>query len=412
MELECTPCQVKFIKRIFGEVVTTRKKVDIDLDSKNLILVGKNGSGKTSFLTSLHAVLTANIVEGQSLRLDAIRRDLENYEIALIDNPGFQSTVDHYRSMIKANSYPLEVSYTNVEQFVGQHKAAKSIVRNYEATRKIQINKVKAATPLKSDVPQHEKGKNFGVNLEQHLVNLQVGMGLAMLKGDSEKIERVKLWFKKFEDDLRFLFEDETLYLEFSDEKLSFELSQEGRPNYTFQSLSSGYLAIFDIYADLLVRGEYYDILPSEMSGVVLIDEIDAHLHMSLQRKILPFLTRSFPGIQFIVTTHSPFVVTSIDDSLIYDISSGRACEDLTMFSLEHVVEAIHGVPPISQRMQDLIANLIMASDNDEVSVEYLGELLSQISPYLDTLDDESQMFYQIARNKYLARKTGRSNNV
>ncbi|MFJ4617976.1 AAA family ATPase [Streptomyces sp. NPDC088812] len=42
--------------------------------------------------------------------------------------------------------------------------------------------------------------------------------------------------------------------------------------------------------------------------GVVIIDEIDAHLHVSWQRRIGPWLTAHFPHIQFIVTTHSPYI--------------------------------------------------------------------------------------------------------
>ncbi len=45
--------------------------------------------------------------------------------------------------------------------------------------------------------------------------------------------------------------------------------------------------------------------------GVVLIDEVDAHLHPSWQRQIGPWLTRLFPQVQFIVTTHSPYVCQS-----------------------------------------------------------------------------------------------------
>ena len=47
---------------------------------------------------------------------------------------------------------------------------------------------------------------------------------------------------------------------------------------------------------------------PLEQEGIVLIDEIDIHLHPTWQRQILSQLRRTFPKIQFIVTTHSPLV--------------------------------------------------------------------------------------------------------
>ncbi|MER5357458.1 ATP-binding protein [Streptomyces sp. NPDC002785] len=52
---------------------------------------------------------------------------------------------------------------------------------------------------------------------------------------------------------------------------------------------------------------------PLHVPGVVMIDEIDAHLHVSWQRRIGPWLTSHFPHIQFIVTTHSPYICQAAD---------------------------------------------------------------------------------------------------
>ena len=289
-------------------------------------------------------------------------------------------------------------------------KSGEALIRFYEATRKIAISKVTSASPLIPVIPEYKRKENLGVNLEQHLVNLEIGMALAMRRSDYAKTHKIEAWFGKFQEDLKFLFEDNSIHLIFDDETLSFTLKQDNRPAYSFQGLSSGYLAIFDIYADLLVRSEYLRILPTDLFGVVLIDELDAHLHISLQRKILPFFTRSFPGVQFVVTTHSPFVVSSTDDSLIYDISSGKECEDLSLFSLEHIVEGVLGVPPISQKMQDLIEELNAASHDAQSTAGDLKKLLIKLAPYAETLDDESKMFYEMAQNKYLVKKMDERN--
>jgi predicted ATP-binding protein involved in virulence len=57
---------------------------------------------------------------------------------------------------------------------------------------------------------------------------------------------------------------------------------------------------------------------PLQGSGVVLIDEIELHLHPKWQRKIIPALTRTFPNCQFIVTTHSPQVISEVKPDSIY----------------------------------------------------------------------------------------------
>ncbi|MGW4883070.1 AAA family ATPase [Streptomyces murinus] len=69
---------------------------------------------------------------------------------------------------------------------------------------------------------------------------------------------------------------------------------------------------IYDAYG-LTLWDRQGDSLLNRMPGVVIIDEIDAHLHVSWQRRIGSWLTSHFPGIQFIVTTHSPYICQSAD---------------------------------------------------------------------------------------------------
>jgi predicted ATP-binding protein involved in virulence len=78
------------------------------------------------------------------------------------------------------------------------------------------------------------------------------------------------------------------------------------------KQMSDGYRTIFALAVDLLRWLEYLRSDPqipiNQVKGVVLIDEIDAHLHPKWQREIGFMLTKTFPNLQFIVTTHSPFV--------------------------------------------------------------------------------------------------------
>ena len=59
---------------------------------------------------------------------------------------------------------------------------------------------------------------------------------------------------------------------------------------------------------------------PLEGTGVVLIDELELHMHTSWQRKVLGVLKETFPNIQFIITTHSPQILGELDDkyNLVY----------------------------------------------------------------------------------------------
>lgn len=83
--------------------------------------------------------------------------------------------------------------------------------------------------------------------------------------------------------------------------------------------LSDGYLRLFSIVIDLAFRCALLNSLifgenaAAETRGTVLIDEIDLHLHPSLQAKVLKALQHTFPNIQFIVTTHAPMVMSGVE---------------------------------------------------------------------------------------------------
>lgn len=70
---------------------------------------------------------------------------------------------------------------------------------------------------------------------------------------------------------------------------------------------------IHDAYGELAVREDVDGTPVLLYPGVVIIDEVDAHLHVSWQRRIGGWLTRHFPQIQFIVTTHSPYICQAAD---------------------------------------------------------------------------------------------------
>lgn len=59
-----------------------------------------------------------------------------------------------------------------------------------------------------------------------------------------------------------------------------------------------------------------------EGNGIVLIDEMEIHLHPAWQREVLPCLLKTFPNIQFFITTHSPQIVSSIDKKNVYIIDN------------------------------------------------------------------------------------------
>ena len=82
--------------------------------------------------------------------------------------------------------------------------------------------------------------------------------------------------------------------------------------------LSSGELALLSLFGEVLRQGDNIrnNIQLNQIVGIVLIDEVDMHLHIKLQKEILPELFNLFPNIQFIVSSHSPFLNMGLADTL------------------------------------------------------------------------------------------------
>lgn len=94
-------------------------------------------------------------------------------------------------------------------------------------------------------------------------------------------------------------------------------------------SLSTGEQALMSLFGELLRQGDRLSTNTSMESihGIVLIDEIDKHLHMTLQKDVLPKMLMMFPNVQFIVSSHSPFFSMGLADyaanrSRVFDLDN------------------------------------------------------------------------------------------
>lgn len=135
-----------------------------------------------------------------------------------------------------------------------------------------------------------------------------------------------------------------------------------------FRMLSDGQREIVGLVADIAHRAAVLnphleENAPRESEGIVLIDELDLHLHPKWQRKIVADLRRTFPKIQFFATTHSPFILQSLlpKDRLI-DLSEPEEDqyvhpEEYSDKSIEDIAEEPMGIeiPQRSERYQQMM---------------------------------------------------------
>ncbi|MDR2898349.1 MAG: AAA family ATPase [Spirochaetaceae bacterium] len=380
-----------YIERITGIIPYTNKSVDIQLDGKNLIITGGNGSGKTSFLRAVSDKTVLFIVDKKQADLPDLKQKLVTHTRALKNSSkgtsqydSWEKSVENIQEEIKKIETGLQPIISNNIEFSSKYEDRQAVVLYFEDKRLADIAVAKTAQGLQSEIEENKKvphNQNIGSKLEQHLLNMRARRSFAITEdNDSASAKKIDIWFTEFEKNLKQLFEDDSAALHFDSRNNKFSIHQSNKPPYTFQTLSAGYRAIFDIYADLLMRTEYFQVSPAALEGVVFIDEIDSHLHVSLQRLILPFFTESFPNVQFIVTTHSPFVLMSTRDTIVYDLGKEESYTISQAKSQNEILNDYLGVPtamPVwAEKNLVAILDKYVKSAPDQISFSALKEEL------------------------------------
>jgi len=375
---------------IFQQHLEELTKLLIKTDSYNII--------ENKKFVEIAKKLKAIIIQNQGLSND------ENYRYR---HSQIHEIEHYFNELGYMNSHEnIDLVVTGIGNLSENIQASKVTFNFFPAHRQSQITASTNTTDLNQyiNTAKHEYSSKLGQFLEQYLLNIKIEKSLALSEEqDTDHADQIDEWFTKFDEDLKFLFEDSTTQLKFNYKLRKFSLLQSYR-EFTFQSLSSGFTAIFDIYSDLLMRSRLLNILPNELNGVVLIDEIDAHLHISLQKKILPFLSQSFPEIQFIVSTHSPFVIASTNnDTVVYDLSTGEFFEeDLSLYSHESIIKELFHVKDDNENLKRL-SNQLLQFINSENSIQDLNliqGLLDDIKKDFEKLSVELQLQYMVAKNK------------
>ena len=113
-------------------------------------------------------------------------------------------------------------------------------------------------------------------------------------------------------------------------------------------------------------------------------------MHLSLQKNILPTLTTLFPKIQFIVTTHSPFVLNSIDNVVVYDLETKtlvNTAEGLSLLPYSGIVEGYFGVSELSKKLKEKFERYKELAKKPNFTDDDYNEL-SDLESYLDEIPD------------------------
>ena len=389
-----------FIKNIHINKLFHLNDFDIPISREefpHLIITGKNGSGKTVLLNAISDFLNT-IKSDKSAEFLGYQKQLDSWNNILrnaIDERGrmqAQNVISNVTKQIENLYGKIDLQSDLLGSIIEKYNKGEFVIAFYQADRKVKMSEPKNPTkPVynkKGDVKETATSQflNF-------LSDLKIQEALARNEKQTKDADEINAWFEDFAGMMRQIYQDNNLSLEFNYRDYSFKICTEGK-KFKFTEVSDGFAAVLDIVADLILKMQDDNSLTRsyQKEGIVLIDEIETHLHLALQKVIMPLLTKVFPNIQFIITTHSPFVLSSMPNAVAYDLEHQEVLDNLTEYSYESLAEGYFGVRTQSSyaEMQLETFKKLLAkeelSDADKVEIKQLKSDFEKITEVVSPL--------------------------
>lgn len=316
--------------------------IEISIESKKnqwIFITGENGSGKSNLLRSIATVIGHRLLSKKELienpNFSAQFKLLFKNEVTEFDRVANSNARGKRRPLMQGlamyGPYRLDttmdrISKTNFYKGLNKEGMFKSLF--YSGNELLSIDK------------QFELWKK-GTKKEKALLEKRMYFFNSVLADIVPNLLRIN-----FKEELTNL-PTEYVFLDTETEK-SYCVG--------WDQLSSGTKSTIALIGDILIR--FYDQQrhindPSEFRGVVLIDEIDLHLHPQGQKDLVVNLTKTFPNIQFIVTTHSPIpLLGANENSVFYRVN--RKYRTIILQRLAHIEKYIGELLPNQLLTSDL----------------------------------------------------------
>lgn len=336
------------------------------------VLIGENGTGKTAILDGVAVAMGAFIrgVLGSDQKGRTIREDEVYLKMYQNEGNGSLHYESQYPSAVYAEAYFGQqlinwkrsvdrekgsttrihakemIHYAEeLSEFVRAGKEVNLPVISYFGTGRVwarkrdkTLNPWKVGSRLNGyldclDILSSEK---LFISWLEHMtyIHLQEGKEPVELQAVKRAIEMMLE---------RVLRDEQDIEIEYNVKRQAVVLKTNERV-LPFELLSDGYRNIIGMVADIAFRMAVLNshlgaMVISETEGIVLIDEIDLHLHPKWQKGIVADLKRTFPKVQFITTTHSPFVIQSCEAQEVINLNDQDSNDvDFKGWSLEEII--------------------------------------------------------------------------
>ena len=379
----------RYINNIHINQVRHLKDINIPLEKDaypHLMITGKNGSGKTSLLNAI-ANHIERIANDTYKDFEKYEKSIKYWENQLKNNPqntlSIEKNLQYFKNQYELFFGEVTITFKDVDSLIRKYQDGNFIIAFYEAHRTIK-NLREPKNPTKPEL-QDKWGIKQTTTQEflNFLADLKIQEALARNEKLDAEANQINKWFVNFEQLLGKIFQEKALKLAFNYKDYSFKILTKGK-EFKFTELSDGFAAVLDIVVDLILKMQDKNqlIRAYESEGIVLVDEIETHLHLELQKVIMPLLTEIFPNIQFIVTTHSPFVLSSLSNAVAFDLEHQEIIEDLTEYSYESLAEGYFGVKTASSYMGMQLGRLEELLKKEVLSLSEKTELKDLICDF------------------------------
>ena len=323
------------------------KDLTINFDPQMNVIIGNNGVGKTAILDALAVGIGSFFLGIESIPSVNIKKEDVRFSTnvlgSVIDRQPQYPVVIECNAELNGNAtWIRELNTENTNTTFSKAEQIKSYARDLQ--NKIRKNDENVCLPLLSYYGTGrlwaQKRKNQDVASTKDHLNRFRGYTDCLSAESNEKI--MLDWFRRMTyTELQEKKDVPELHavlnaveqsfiesgIEVNDVKVQYSVKTEqleitykdknnSDENHPFHELSAGYRNMLSLVADIAYRmarlnPQLLDEVTKKTEGIVLIDEIDLHLHPIWQKKILKTLRSIFPCIQFIVTTHAPSVISS-----------------------------------------------------------------------------------------------------
>lgn len=409
------------------------KELTLELDGKSAVIFGINGIGKSSILRSID-LLYANII-GKLLNSSKRLADLSEEDImagksraSVTGTFRFASgkEFEYYRSISKLGGKRHYKYLNNLIKYFEDEYITKAYEdedgnlviaedkKNMPVFVNYGVNRLVVDIPLKgAKQASYPKLSTFDKAIESKL-DFSALFEWFRIREDLENQEKVRSDMEHEDRDLgavrtaMLAMLDDFDHIHIERQPLMMVIEKEG-VSLSLNQLSDGEKCTLALFGDLARRMAIANpslANPLKGSGVVLIDELELHMHTQWQRKILRVLKETFPNIQFIVTTHSPQILGEADqDYKIFTLKkedgeiSAYPYSSLFGWDSNVILEELMGTGALSQQIKDLSEKMFEAVEMREFeAAEVLAARIDELTGGRNNSTTKARV--QIARGR------------